>query len=76
MMTLMRRLLVVEDDLLISQLLELFQSDENSLVDVVSDGHEAVECIQRDPPALVLLDKRLPGLDGMERIGRSSCVLQ
>ena len=62
----MRRLLVVEDDLVISQLLERFLTDENFLVDVVSNGCEAVECIQRDPPALVLLDMRLPGLDGID----------
>ena len=62
----MQRLLVVEDDLVISQLLERFLTDEDFLVDVVSDGRRAVEAIERDPPALVLLDKRLPGLDGID----------
>lgn len=62
----MQRLLVVEDDRVISQLLERFLTEENFSVDVVSDGREAVQCIERDQPALVLLDKRLPGLDGID----------
>lgn len=56
----------MEDDRVISQLLERFLTEENFSVDVVSDGREAVQCIERDQPALVLLDKRLPGLDGID----------
>jgi len=62
----MRRLLVVEDDLRIAQLLSRFLTSENFAVDVVSDGREAVDCILDNPPALVVLDMRLPGLDGID----------
>jgi DNA-binding response OmpR family regulator len=62
----MQRLLVVEDDPRIAQLLTRFLTGENFAVDVVSDGREAVDCILEDPPALVVLDMRLPRLDGID----------
>ena len=62
----MRRLLVVEDDLRIAQLLSRFLTSQNFQVDVVSDGREAVDCILQNPPALVVLDMRLPGIDGID----------
>lgn len=62
----MRRLLVVEDDLRIAQLLTRFLTGENFAVDVVADGREAVHSILNHPPSLVVLDMRLPGLDGID----------
>ena len=65
-MALMRRLLVVEDDLRIARLLTRFLTGENFAVDVVSDGREAVDSIRGNRHSLVLLDMRLPGLDGID----------
>ena len=33
---------------------------------VVADGKQALDLIVREPPALVVLDLMLPGLDGLE----------
>ena len=59
------RLLVVEDDARMRRVLELLLSDHWD-VDVASDGREALELAERNPPDLVLTDLILPGIDGFE----------
>jgi two-component system cell cycle response regulator DivK len=39
-------------------------------VQEATTGHEALECIAQDPPDAVLLDLKLPGLDGWETARR------
>lgn len=58
------RILVVEDDVDHARALELALSDEGYDVVVASRGEEAVARAKENPPALVLLDVGLPGLDG------------
>ncbi len=63
------RVLVVEDDEIISYLLDFRLKREGFDVIVASDGHQAYEYLENGtPPQLVLLDVMLPYLDGFELI--------
>jgi len=58
------RLLVVEDERHLAEVIADNLELEGYAVDVESDGRRALERIREDPPSLVLLDVMLPGLDG------------
>ena len=55
---------MVEDDPTIRDLVAEALRDEGYLVEVASNGAEAVEVAERNRPSLVLLDMRMPVLDG------------
>ncbi len=59
-------ILVVDDDLNISRLEQLYLEKEGYEVKVAADGNEAIESFRKLPPDLVLLDVMLPGTDGYE----------
>jgi two-component system, OmpR family, response regulator BaeR len=61
----MRRVLVVEDDAKIAQLLLDYLRNEGFDAGAVGDGKLALQQIEQAPPALVILDLMLPGLDGI-----------
>jgi len=61
-----RRVLVVEDDPTISDLLRDYLEVEGYATDVCGDGAKAVERIRAGGHDLVLLDLMLPGLDGFD----------
>ncbi|MFA0112631.1 response regulator transcription factor [Vibrio sp. 10N.261.46.E11] len=56
--------LVIEDDLVISDLIKEYISEEGFLVYTVYDGLGAIEAITRLKPDVVLLDLMLPGVNG------------
>jgi two-component system alkaline phosphatase synthesis response regulator PhoP len=58
------RLLVVEDESHLAEVIADNLALEGYAIEVSGDGREALERILRDPPALVLLDVMLPSLDG------------
>jgi len=60
------KILVVDDDPHICELLRIYLAKEDFNPIVVSDGLEALEAFHRESPALVLLDVMLPGLDGWQ----------
>jgi two-component system phosphate regulon response regulator PhoB len=62
----MQRLLVVEDESDIAELLSRVFSREGFEVGVAKDGLSALEAVRRDPPDLVVLDWMLPELSGIE----------
>jgi DNA-binding response OmpR family regulator len=69
-----RRIIVVEDEPDLADLMALHLGRENLKVAVYADGETAWSAIDRDVPDLVILDLMLPGLDGYEvcrRIRRS-----
>jgi two-component system chemotaxis response regulator CheY len=59
-----RPILVVDDDEIILQSVELVLADEGYDVVVASNGKEALERVEQRPPCLVLLDMKMPVMDG------------
>ena len=60
------KILIVDDDVNICELLRLYLSKEGFSPVIVNDGLAAVESVQTLKPALVLLDVMLPKLDGWQ----------
>lgn len=57
-------ILVVEDDPQILRLLQFVLVKEGYDVTITGSGEEALQVLERNVPALILLDNRLPGMDG------------
>lgn len=64
-MALQTRLLVVDDDASVRELLVEYLADQGFDVRAVGDGAAMHAAIEEAPPDLVLLDLRLPGEDGL-----------
>jgi DNA-binding response OmpR family regulator len=60
------KILVVDDDLNICELLRLYLTKDGYNVVVANDGQSAVAMFQEENPSLVLLDVMLPKLDGWQ----------
>ncbi len=60
------KILVVDDDLNICELLRLYLEKEEYTVVIANDGASAVSTFNAESPALVLLDIMLPKLDGWQ----------
>jgi len=60
------RILLVEDDLMIGQMYLLGLSSAGYEVTLATDGIEALDKMRSTRPDLVLLDIRLPNMDGLE----------
>ena len=60
------KILVVDDDLNICELLRLYLTKDGYNVVVANDGQSAVSMFQEENPSLVLLDVMLPKLDGWQ----------
>jgi len=71
------RIVIVEDNKVFREALELLLGLRSDLVVVASvpDGEEAVAACREHEPDVVLMDYRLPGLDGVEatRALRETC---
>ena len=60
------RVVLIEDEPDIAEVLEYNLAKEGFAVEVARRGDSGLESIRRDPPDLILLDLMLPGLDGLE----------
>jgi DNA-binding response OmpR family regulator len=60
------RILVVDDDRVIQQLLKVNLELEGYAIEVAEDGEEALDLFDEFRPNLVLLDIMMPKLDGWE----------
>ncbi len=60
------RILLVDDDPNIVQLVRLYLEKEGYDVETADRGDKALEAFRRNPPGLMLLDIMLPGMDGWE----------
>lgn len=60
------KILVVDDDLNICELLRLYIEKEGFNVVTANDGMEALKLFEKENPELIMLDIMLPGLDGWQ----------
>ena len=58
--------MVVEDETAISDLVAAALEDEGYRVLTARDGRDALQMVQRRPPDAIVLDLRLPNVDGWE----------
>jgi len=66
----MTKLLVVEDDANQRRLYRQELEDEGYEVATVASGREALAQIGKDRPDLVIMDISMPGMDGIEALGK------
>src|SRR5712691_6295803 len=60
------RILVVEDEPMVAEVVERYLRRDGCEVSVVHEGDAALNAIDRFQPDLIVLDLMLPGVDGME----------
>ncbi len=61
-----QRILIVEDEPMVAEVVERYLRRDGHEVFIASDGHAALEAFERVRPDLLVLDLMLPGIDGME----------
>ncbi len=64
------RILVVDDDLSQRRLIEFWLKEEGYSVVAASDGNTGLQTFTETSPALVITDIRMPGLSGLDLLGR------
>ncbi len=62
----MARILIVDDEIAIVDILKTFLEEKGHKVLTAYDGQEAVETAKRERPHVILLDIYLPKMDGIE----------
>ncbi len=70
----MERLLVIDDDTELCELVVEYLTAEGFAVEVVHDGESGVKRATSEPFALIILDVMLPRLDGFETLKRIRAV--
>ena len=65
-MNVMTRVLVVDDDINICELIRIYLEKEGFQVTVCYDGRKAIELFRNETPDIVILDIMLPGMDGWQ----------
>lgn len=66
----MAKLLVVDDDKNLRLLYEQELAEEGHDVTLASSGPEALEQLKTTRPDLIILDISMPGMDGIEALGK------
>jgi CheY-like chemotaxis protein len=66
----MTKILIVDDDENICLLYEEELKDEGYEVSIAHNGKECVERIKTDAPDLIVMDIRMPEMDGIEALGK------
>jgi DNA-binding response OmpR family regulator len=61
-----QRLLVVDDDRSIREIMKLSLEEEGYVVDTAETAEDALDLIRRNAPDLMILDVMLPGMDGFD----------
>jgi CheY-like chemotaxis protein len=69
-----RRLLVVEDDESIRNMIEMVLDSEGYAVRTARNGAEALALLGQERPDLIFLDMKMPGMDGWEFARRYAAV--
>ena len=71
-----QKILIVDDDNNIAELISLYLTKECYDTKIVNDGEEAVREFHSFQPNLILLDLMLPGMDGYHALGKGRGVRQ
>jgi len=66
----MPKILIIEDDKFLRELIARKLSNENFDIEQAVDGEEGLKKIKATSPDLVLLDLILPGIDGFEVLSK------
>lgn len=61
-----KRILIVEDDAHIAELMRMHLHDEGYEVELAADGHVGLQLLERGQWDALVLDLMLPGVDGLE----------
>jgi DNA-binding response OmpR family regulator len=61
-----KRILIVEDERMVAEVVERYLRRDGHLARMAYDGHAALDEFDRFKPDLVVLDVMLPGIDGFE----------
>ena len=62
----MSKILIVEDEIAISDLIKIELESRGYICDVANDGSVGADCIEKNRYDLLLLDVMLPNVDGYE----------
>lgn len=62
----MKRVVIIEDEKDIAELIELHLEDLQSETKMFHNGKEGYEAVLNDPPDLLILDINLPGMNGLD----------
>jgi DNA-binding response OmpR family regulator len=73
MMSQLKILLVDDEQEFVSTLAERLEL-RGMQVEIATDGEMALSIIETDPPQVVVLDVMMPGLSGMEVLGRIKAI--
>ena len=65
-MTTRQKILIVDDDNTIAELISLYLTKECFDNEIVNDGESALAAFESFKPDLILLDLMLPGMDGYQ----------
>jgi DNA-binding NtrC family response regulator len=60
-----KRVLVVDDERNLCDVLTMLLTDDGYEVAAAANGREALECMEREPPDLVISDLKMPEVDGL-----------
>lgn len=69
-----RPILVVDDDAGVREFLSVALREEGYRVAAAADGQAALRAVEREPPALILLDLWMPRLDGAGFLAAYRCL--
>ena len=73
-MTAPKRVLIVEDDAHIAELMRLHLHDEGYAIEHAADGHAGVRLLEQGRWDALVLDLMLPGIDGLEICRRARAM--
>jgi len=66
----MAKILIVDDEVEICKVLQSFLRDRGYEAEYATSGEEALALAEKERPDLVLLDIRMPGMDGVQLLRR------